>query len=78
MHAIGNVLVSQGMAREMVNARDLESGFIWHEKAHRHYLSTIGEDHHRTADVSHRLADDYMKAVTFCNKDKAKAYPSAQ
>ena len=52
MHAIGNVRVSLG---------DLEKGLDWHRAAWRLYVDTIGEGHHRTADVCHRLAHDYMK-----------------
>jgi tetratricopeptide (TPR) repeat protein len=52
MHAIGNVKVSLG---------DIRSGLDWHTRALDHYLKTIGKGHHRTADVYHKLADDYMR-----------------
>ena len=52
MHAIGNVKVSQGK---------LEEGLWWHNEALQHYLNTIGKGHHRTADLYHKLADDYIR-----------------
>lgn len=60
MHALGNVKISQGSVEDPPDIVALEAGFDWHQKAYKHYMKTIGEDHHRTADVSYRLADDYM------------------
>jgi hypothetical protein len=62
MHAIGNVKVSQGLEG---SEKDLDRGFDWHHKALQHYLETIGEGHHRTADVAHRLAGDYMRTEQY-------------
>ncbi|KAK5128552.1 hypothetical protein LTR85_003223 [Meristemomyces frigidus] len=58
MHAIGNVKTSQGL----VDGQDhIYEGFKWHCRAFDHYKASIGEDHHRTADVSHRLAEHFMR-----------------
>ena len=56
MHAIGNVKVSIG---------ELEKGLEWHEAAWKLYVDTIGEGHHRTADICHRLADDHMRQENY-------------
>lgn len=74
MHAIGNVKVSQALSEEPANLDVLKAGFAWHQKASNHYLKTIGEDHHRSADVAYRVADDYMKAVSYCGADKTESY----
>lgn len=60
MYAIGNVKASQGHHGEAL---------IWHNKALNHYNKTIGMGHHRTADVFHKLAEDYIQL---------QRYPEAQ
>jgi hypothetical protein len=47
LHAMGNVKFSLGR---------LDESEHYHRKALAHYQSTIGNDHHRTADVCHRVA----------------------
>lgn len=52
MYAMGNVKIALGCN---------EQGLIWHKKALSHYLKTIGQGHHRTADAYHKLAEDYFR-----------------
>lgn len=59
MYALGNVKVSQG------DQKSVQQGYEWHVRAYNHYLDTIGEGHHRAADVSCRLADDHMRAKRY-------------
>ncbi|KAK4569338.1 hypothetical protein LTR86_003100 [Recurvomyces mirabilis] len=57
MHALGNLRFSQ--AQHDAND-DIMEAFGWHYMAYEHYQKTIGNDHHRAADVCHRLAQDLM------------------
>ncbi|KAK5451987.1 hypothetical protein LTS15_007710 [Exophiala xenobiotica] len=47
LHAMGNVKENQGL---------LDESEMFHRKALTQYQSTIGDDHHRTSDVRHRIA----------------------
>ena len=49
---MGNVKFSQGL---------LDESEHYHRKALAHYQSTIGNDHHRTADVCHRVAQHCIR-----------------
>lgn len=57
MHEIGNVKASQALIKDEA---DFTKGFYWYQRAFRHYSETLGETHHRTADVCHRLAAYYL------------------
>jgi tetratricopeptide (TPR) repeat protein len=52
LHALGNVKCSQGRPDE---------GEVFHRRALAQYRETIGPDHHRTADVCHRVALHCMR-----------------
>lgn len=47
MHALGNVRASQELLKESED---------FHKRALKQYQSTIGSNHHRTADVCHKVA----------------------
>lgn len=51
-HTLGNVRQSQGR---------LDESEIWHKRALKQYQSTIGNMHHRTADVCHRVAEHCLR-----------------
>ncbi|KAH7092428.1 hypothetical protein FB567DRAFT_588706 [Paraphoma chrysanthemicola] len=58
-HAIGNVKDSQ----DLQNPDNADgSALEWYKTAYDHYHHTIGLYHHRTADVSHKLASQYIKS----------------
>jgi tetratricopeptide (TPR) repeat protein len=52
LHVMGNVKCSQGR---------LDEGEVFHRRALAQYRETIGPDHHRTADVCHRIALHCMR-----------------
>ncbi|KAI9775352.1 MAG: hypothetical protein M1839_001268 [Geoglossum umbratile] len=52
LHALGNVRASQGR---------LKDSFDYHQRALLQYRSTIGDNHHRTADVCYKVAGHYMR-----------------
>lgn len=51
-HGLGNVRFDQGRIQE---SEDL------HRKALAHYQRTIGNNHHKTADLCHRVAQHCMR-----------------
>lgn len=51
LHALGNVMASIG---------DRQQSFDYHRKALFHYKSTLGNSHHRTADLFVKLAEHSM------------------
>ncbi|KAF2737092.1 hypothetical protein EJ04DRAFT_561953 [Polyplosphaeria fusca] len=65
-HAIGNVKDSQGDAEE---DKVKDEALDWFQQAYNHYRNTIGLYHHRTADVFHKLAMQYVRV-----KDPERAY----
>ncbi|KAK0102667.1 hypothetical protein ONS95_006270 [Cadophora gregata] len=52
LHGLGNVRFSQGLIEESEN---------YHRRALAQYQSTIGNNHHRTADVCHRVAQHCLR-----------------
>lgn len=52
MHALGNVRASQNR---------LDDAFELHQNALLQYKSTIGNNHHRTADLCHKVAQHYIR-----------------
>jgi tetratricopeptide (TPR) repeat protein len=52
LHALGNVRASQGRLKE---------SYDFHQRALLQYRSTIGDNHHRTADVCYKVAEHYMR-----------------
>jgi hypothetical protein len=43
----------------------MEESFEIHQNALLHYKSTIGNNHHRTADVCHRVAQHYIRMTLY-------------
>ncbi|KAI9733663.1 MAG: hypothetical protein M1834_003265 [Cirrosporium novae-zelandiae] len=56
LHALGNIRADQGQ---------MEESEIYHQKALAQYQSTIGNSHHRTADVCHRVAQHCIRHGDF-------------
>lgn len=52
---MGNVKVSEG------DEDSLDQGFTYHERALAQYEATIGDHHHRTADVRCRVAEHHIR-----------------
>lgn len=52
LHALGNVRASQGRLKE---------SYDFHQRALMQYRSTIGDNHHRTADVCYKVAEHYIR-----------------
>lgn len=52
LHGLGNVKFSQGF---------MEESEEYHRRALMQYQSTIGNNHHRTADVCHRVAQHCLR-----------------
>ncbi|KAK3294429.1 tetratricopeptide repeat domain-containing protein [Chaetomium fimeti] len=61
MYALGNVYTSMG---------SLEQGFAFHIRCLKQYRATLGDKHHRVGDVSHRLADHYIRLGNFPEAEK--------
>ncbi|KAJ4299617.1 hypothetical protein N0V90_004863 [Kalmusia sp. IMI 367209] len=61
-HALGNVSES---LNEEGSTDDANSALDWYTKAYEHYRRTIGLYHHRTADVCHKLAGQYIRLKQF-------------
>jgi hypothetical protein len=79
-HAIGNVRESEEKEtteeREEREDREGEqddttdgvpagTAIDWYKRSYKHYSDTIGLYHHRTADVCHKLAGQYIKRKEF-------------
>ncbi|KAI9689075.1 MAG: hypothetical protein M1822_000812 [Bathelium mastoideum] len=56
LFGLGNVKASQGK---------LDESFVYHQRALRQFLSTIGKNHHRTGDVHVRMADHHARLEQF-------------
>jgi len=52
LHVLGNVTSSQG---------HLGESFKYHTRALAQYRATIGNKHHRTADLYYKVAEHYMR-----------------
>ena len=52
LYAMGNIRASQGL---------LDESLSYHERAYDQLTATVGNNHHRTCDVSYRLADHYVR-----------------
>lgn len=52
LYAMGNIKSSQGL---------LEESLSFHERAYRQFTATVGPNHHRTCDVSCRMAIHYAR-----------------
>jgi len=61
-HAIGNVKDSQNRRDPDYEQKDV---LEWYKKAYEHYERTIGKYHHRSADVCHKLAQQYIELGDF-------------
>jgi len=61
-HALGNVKKSQHDADASCKKGE---ALDWYERAYRHYGKTIGKYHHRSADVCHKLAEQYIELGEF-------------
>ncbi|KAF2232579.1 tetratricopeptide repeat domain-containing protein [Viridothelium virens] len=51
-HGLGNIRYDQGRFEESEE---------WHEKALSHYQVTLGKNHHKTADLCHRVAQHWIR-----------------
>lgn len=51
-HTLGNVRYDQNR---------LEESKIWHKRALKQFIDTLGKSHHRTADVRHRVAQHCLR-----------------
>ncbi|KAJ5406075.1 tetratricopeptide repeat domain-containing protein [Penicillium sp. CMV-2018d] len=51
-HGLGNILYDRGLFEESEN---------WHHRALSHYQATIGNIHHKTADLCHRVAQHCLR-----------------
>ncbi len=49
---MGNIKASQGL---------LDESLLFHERAYDQLTATVGNNHHRTCDVSYRIADHYAR-----------------
>ncbi|KAI4935511.1 uncharacterized protein J4E92_002802 [Alternaria infectoria] len=67
-HALGNVTNSLHHADAGCGKGE---ALEWYERAYRHYGKTIGKYHHRSADVCHKLAEQYIELGNF---DQAHDY----
>ena len=52
LHALGNVTASKG---------NMGQSLDYHQLALKHYLATLGKNHHRTGDVHVKVAEHYIR-----------------